>query len=330
MVSTVATSMAKTLKYRYAIVGIGAIGLGLAQLLAQHKCTMLSRNPINTKQLKVTDAQADLSNASWPQTGSVNVGQKKPEHAHSTSLIQTNVRVLDTLSQEDWQDFNLLILPVKFYQLAPLIKQLRGNLPKTLPLLLMQNGLGGDELLSQAFPHNPLFIGSTTDAIAMLDKGHIQVNARGQLVVGSFDLTLPPAAVSALMQAHPTSAWEPNILSYLYQKLAANAVINPITAKFRCRNGEIVRYGDLVVGVKQELFALYQALGLKIDNDELNRYIDSVITLTANNYSSMCQDVMHGRPTEIDSILGVLLKKAAMQHMSLPLIKTLYEDIKRI
>jgi len=338
--------MAENISYRYAIVGIGAIGLGLAELLTKHDCSMLVRSsfgasafnahrnsqhlnspPVAVKQLLLSSKQSGAPSQNMSNEQQI-CSQHGLSNTNETSQIKANIHKLLSLERSDWSQFDLLILPVKFYHLAPLISQLQPTLPPSLPILLLQNGLGGDELLRQAFPDNPLYIGSTTDAIASLEKGHIQINARGELIVGSMLEKAPCEAVSALIQAHPNALWDQDIMRYLYRKLAVNAVINPISAKYNCRNGEILRYGELIEGVKAEIFRLYKALKIDIATAELSDYIDSVITLTANNYSSMYQDRKANRPTEIDSILGVLLRKAAELNITLPLIQGLYDDIK--
>lgn len=309
MAHPLAAFLANNMSYRYGIVGSGAIGLGLAQLLNRHHCTLFIRNIAADHPADSVLSAIDANN-------------------NKTHFIAT-ARSLKDVQTLHWQDIDLLILPVKFYQLAPLIEQLHASLPKTLALLLLQNGLGGDALLSAAFPDNPLFLASTTDAIVRLTPQQIRIHARGELIVGSHKQTESTPALQTLIESHPKAKWDANILTYLYRKLAVNAVINPLSAKYRCRNGDITQYPMLVEGLKQEVFTLYRAMSLGIDSSELNGYIDSVISLTANNYSSMYQDVINQRPTEIDSILGVLLSKAAAHKVRLPLIQTLYYEIKR-
>jgi 2-dehydropantoate 2-reductase len=303
-----AYGLASAMKFNYGIIGLGAIGLGLAHLLKAQNCTLFSRAQTSAAQmmprLSVTDVNGETVN------------------------VNAQVISLDAVSQIHWQAIDLLILPVKCYQLDALVQQINPMLPPNLPVLLMQNGLGGHELLARAFPKNPRYVGATTDAIAKASAHRIEVHARGELIIGSVEQSKATPALAHLLNAHPKGQWDDHILIYLYKKLAVNAVINPLTAKFKCRNGDIRQHSDLVDGIKREVFGLYRALSLDIDLQQLSDYIDSVIVLTANNYSSMYQDAVHQRPTEIDGILGVLIKKAAGHNMTLPLIQSLYCDIK--
>ncbi|MFC4699829.1 ketopantoate reductase family protein [Glaciecola siphonariae] len=303
------------------VIGCGAIGLSLTHLLCKsgHDCTVLTRD----------DSQ---------QTFTVLTPDGKSE------TIATAQRVLKTLTTEDFDRFDLLIVPVKHYQLAPLLADIAHLLPQRLPLLLLQNGVGGDELIGKYLARNPRFVGITTDAVVKTGASCIKVNARGELLIGyslvseSGNLSTEnvgaqahyqqmPSAMHGLIAAHPNAHWKANIAQYVYRKLAVNAVINPISARYRCKNGEIRNYPELLNGLKQEVFAIYTHLNLGLNISELNAYIDEVIALTAENYSSMYQDITHQRPSELDGILSSLLQKAAQENIQVPFMQSLFDDL---
>jgi 2-dehydropantoate 2-reductase len=313
MATSLGFTVAEPMSFSYGIIGTGAIGLGLVRLLGARQCRLLVR---------------DTKAASAPYQYSVEGHDDSSTTAVSKSFaLNVKQHILSSLSPRDFRQLDVLVIPVKFYQLDALIQQLKGHLPEQLNLLLLQNGFGGHEALASAFPNNPIYIASTTDAIVKTSDSSIQINARGELLIGSIRERSLPNAIKALLERHPKGVWHKDILNYLYVKLAVNAVINPLTAKYRCKNGEIRAYPDIIANLKAEIFRLYRALKLGIDIDELGYYIDSVIALTENNYSSMYQDIKLGRPTEVEGILGVLIKKAAAHKMQLPLVESLYSEI---
>jgi 2-dehydropantoate 2-reductase len=203
-------------------------------------------------------------------------------------------------------------------------------LPKHVALLLLQNGIGGHEQLARAFPNNPIYLGTTTDAVQRVTPDQYKVHARGELLVGSETLLQPCPAISRLISLHPKGSWVTNIMDYLYKKLAVNAVINPLTAIHACSNGEIKAYPDDIAALKKEIHTLYAALDLGLELDKLDSYIDSVIELTHSNYSSMYQDVRNQKPTEIEGILGALQKKAAQLEIAVPTINHLYQKVRAL
>ncbi|MNN79371.1 2-dehydropantoate 2-reductase [compost metagenome] len=71
-----------------------------------------------------------------------------------------------------------------------------------------------------------------------------------------------------------------------------------------------------------------QAEGQPANRDELLRRVMMVVELTADNYSSMYQDMELGRETEIEAITGFLLARAAQHGIAVPVNQGLYQAIK--
>lgn len=101
------------------------------------------------------------------------------------------------------------------------------------------------------------------------------------------------------------------------KKLAVNAVINPLTALLKIRNGELLGqdYKDLVDVIVEETSAVLTAHATQqyLDPQEftaeaLHAAVHSVATATAQNYSSMLRDMQRGAMTEVDYINGWIVR----------------------
>ena len=115
----------------------------------------------------------------------------------------------------------------------------------------------------------------------------------------------------------------------LWRKLAINAAINPLTALLRCTNGELA--GDPADRVRRlctEISAVARAAGMGRAVESLENVVFEVIHNTADNRSSMLQDVEAGRPTEIDYITGWLVEQANRLGMDVPANAALLEQVK--
>lgn len=127
-----------------------------------------------------------------------------------------------------------------------------------------------------------------------------------------------------------TSVLETTILSSTeikksqLQKLVVNAVINPLTAIFRCQNGQLVDKPARLALMKlllRETGPIVRAL-LPGPSDQFSddNLLDLVLTVahkTGANTSSMLQDVQAGRRTEIDYINGYIVaqgKRLGLPH----------------
>ncbi|SUB28624.1 2-dehydropantoate 2-reductase [Yersinia pseudotuberculosis] len=69
--------------------------------------------------------------------------------------------------------------------------------------------------------------------------------------------------------------------------------------------------------------------GYHTSTESLLSYVNNVIRSTADNTSSLLQDLRSQRHTEIDYITGYLLRRARSHGMALPENARLYELIKR-
>ena len=135
----------------------------------------------------------------------------------------------------------------------------------------------------------------------------------------------------------------------LWKKLAANCVINPLTALHDVENGRVldVRHGgeDAEVAVKHileevslvasvEMESLYEHVasgeGVVGSSDDLRSvreqlsapalesFVSQVIADTAQNVSSMLQDVRAGRKTEVRYLNGYVARKGGEHGISCP------------
>ena len=126
--------------------------------------------------------------------------------------------------------------------------------------------------------------------------------------------------------------WDVDIDSALWLKLAVNCVINPLTAVHGCRNGDLARdsaLGTQVGMLCDEVSHISRAAGFADIAANLEATVAAVIASTADNLSSMLQDVTRGSQTEIDYITGYLLQVASQHGIDAPHNRALLERIKK-
>jgi len=101
----------------------------------------------------------------------------------------------------------------------------------------------------------------------------------------------------------------------LWLKLAANAVINPLTAIWNVQNGDVLQRVEgrqLAEAVCEEIaeVARRSSSAETPRAAELLAFAVSCAEATASNYSSMQQDVSRGRATEIEHLNGWVAERA--------------------
>ena len=121
----------------------------------------------------------------------------------------------------------------------------------------------------------------------------------------------------------------PHIDKSLWLKLAINCAINPLSALQRCQNGELAspQLAPRVTALCEEIMRVSAAAGFAGVTAELPGQVMAVIRATADNRSSMLQDVLAGRPTEIEYITGHLLRVARQHGVAVPHNEAVYRSI---
>lgn len=215
---------------------------------------------------------------------------------------------------------------------------LRRSIPEKAYLVCLQNGIGHAELLSEVFPRERILLAVTTEGALKRTDTEAVHTGKGTTWIGSavseggIPLSRQKKLAALLGAAGFRAEVSNNIQQRVWQKLLMNAVINPLTAILQVPNGELPRLPGVPQLMRQLLGegeALAQRLGIPLDAD-LGEQVLSVCRATAANRSSMLQDVLSGRRTEIGAINGGLLREAAALGMELPVNETVYALVRAL
>jgi len=133
----------------------------------------------------------------------------------------------------------------------------------------------------------------------------------------------------------PTWEWtDGDVDALLWHKLLANAVINPLTAIWRVRNGALLDSPErlrVATALCDEFMRVADARGVHIDLGAGTAIdlVRAVCDRTAANTSSMRVDVERGRRTEVDFITGAVLRQAELAGLPPPPTHAIMLDLIR-
>ena len=197
-----------------------------------------------------------------------------------------------------------LLVACKAYDAEQAVAQIAGRLTVNAELILLQNGLGSQQAVAALVPQARCLFASSTEGAFRDGDWRVVFAGRGHTWLGDTGQAPAPAWLEELQRSGIAHEWSPNILSRLWRKLALNCAINPLTVLHECRNGGLQAHPAEVNTLCAELSALLEHCGQAEAAIDLATEAHRVIQATANNYSSMHQDVSQGRRTEIGYLLG--------------------------
>jgi len=204
------------------------------------------------------------------------------------------------------------------------------NLPADACVLSLQNGLGNVEALCSLAGSQRVLAGSTSEAATLLEEGVTRHVAPGVPRFGAWT-SCPADGIAEMLDAAGFQAeLTPAPGQALWEKVAVNAGINPLTALLNVPNGRLIEsretrqlLRDLVV----EAAKVASTEGYRFTQSLVER-TEQVCTDTAENISSMLQDVRAGRRTEIDAISGEILRRAQLASVPAPRTRVIYQLVR--
>ncbi|KVX02833.1 ketopantoate reductase family protein [Shewanella frigidimarina] len=221
----------------------------------------------------------------------------------------------------------LLFVCVKAYQVEQALLPLLPKLSPQCHIVLLHNGLGPHLLVAAALSQYQdigLTLGTTSQAALKLSQWQVKHSGFGVTQLGHYCGSAMSTAlkmrISHLQSDNQPIEWYQPVLPVLWQKLAINAVINPLTALNQCANGQLAatEYQSQISTIIDELVEVAKYDDITLDKAAVRARVYQVIELTSANFSSMYQDIAHSRPTEINEINGYICQQAKAHHLKVP------------
>lgn len=248
--------------------------------------------------------------------------QPQPLQLTFTSIDRQQQQLL-LLPQSAACRIQRVFVPVKAFDTASAVAELASRLSNNAQLVISHNGIIPlSPLLQQLQPEQGLWFLSTSQAAYKPAADQVIHSGEGQsylakLTTASEDDDNVVAAMTAALGPLTVVA---DIYPLLWQKLAINAAINPLTALENCRNGQLAdpQYQPQIEALVTEVCQVANALGYPMQPANTLAEVYRVIGATASNFSSMQQDLAARRQTEISAICGYVCQQAGLLQLATP------------
>ncbi|HTS33305.1 MAG TPA: ketopantoate reductase family protein [Thermoplasmata archaeon] len=223
-----------------------------------------------------------------------------------------------------------VLLTVKTFDLERAATALGRAVRPGTPILLPQNGLGVEEVARRRLaaegwtePEGSLVRAVNSVPATWVGPGEVRAAGDGEVLlpeargsaaeaVARFDQLLRDAGIRVrAVESIEREVW---------RKAVVNAAINPVTAVHGVVNGRLLDapYRAEAEELLLEAARTARAAGVDVTDAEARADLDRIVRATAENRSSMLQDLERGRPTEVDAISGEILRAARLHGIDLP------------
>jgi 2-dehydropantoate 2-reductase len=198
------------------------------------------------------------------------------------------------------------VLSTKVNDNRAAVEGIAGHVRSDTVILCVQNGLGGDAIVKEVVGGRCMVLRAITHFGAIFrTPGVVEFKVAGHTVI---EQSLRSAEIADLFTTCGLDGrLSDSIKVDVWRKLVLNCVINPLTAIVGSDVGGIANagLGPLKRLVADECVAVARADGVAFDFDFVET-IDRVFA-SSRNIASMRQDLLKGRPTEIEHLNGAVV-----------------------
>lgn len=227
---------------------------------------------------------------------------------------------------------DLLILAVKSYDTESAMEDVAPYLGET-RVLTVQNGLGNAETIREFVPERKVYAGTTTNGADLEEPGVVRHTGWGDTTIGRMwgptDDFVQEVADSFREAGFETEVVD-RVERAIWEKVLVNVGINPVTALAGVPNGRLVTdaAGErLLETAVEEAATVARTEGHTFETDPVER-TKAVAKATAENRSSMRQDVESGSKTEIGALNGAIVDRASARNVPVPVNRTLTDAVR--
>jgi 2-dehydropantoate 2-reductase len=296
-----------TAPLQVAVLGAGAVGCFYGGMLARagHRVTLIGR----PQHVQVFEAQGlRMQTLAFDETVKL--------HASTEASAVTGA--------------DLVLFAVKSPDTETAGAQMREHLKPGALVLCLQNGVDNAERLRAVLTGVQVAAAVVYVATEMAGPGHLRHHGRGELVIEPS--TASERVVQALAAAGVPTEISDNVRGALWAKLILNCAYNALSAVGRIAYGELVQQPgvkDTMRDVVAECRAVAAADGVTLPGD-VDAAVRRIAETMPSQYSSTAQDLMRGKPSEIDHLNGHVVRRGEALGVPTPANRVLWAVVKLV
>ncbi|WP_319005147.1 ketopantoate reductase family protein [Acuticoccus sediminis] len=187
-------------------------------------------------------------------------------------------------------------------------EQMKPHLGSDVTVVSFQNGFDNADRLAKALGR-PVIPAAIYVAVEVPGPGEVLHHGRGDVVMGSGPTS--DAIADVLREAGVPVTVSGQVREALWTKLTGNCALNALSAIGEMPYGGLVARPDVeavMADIVRECVAVGRAIGLDLPGTDVDAVLAIARAMPAQ-MSSTAQDLMRGRPSEIDYLNGYVVRR---------------------
>ena len=258
---------------------------------------------------------------------SVLVDQERLErYTKNKPVFNGDEQVFNYVLPSEKFDADLIIIATKSNGLEQAIDNIKNFVSEKTRIISLINGVSSEEIISKAYPKAKVLKSYFIGHSAIRKANFVKQDGIGEIVIEYDDF------IENFFNEAGINYSVPDDIDYaMWLKFAFNSFANPITAILNMNFGELKKNKSLKEFAKNIIFEVRQIAkkkGIKYTNRLEHEAIKSLDKMCDEGMTSMHQDILSRRPTEIDIFAGEVIKLGKEYGIKTPYNQILYDLVK--
>jgi len=259
------------------------------------------------------------------------VDQNKVDIINSQGIVINDIDGTDKTAAvpavsaiEDAPPPELVLVLVKSYETAQAAREIGLIKNGDTRVLSLQNGLMHIGELAKYIAKRQIFSGVTYQSAYEIAPGRVRHTGSGLSILApvlKISLNAAMDIARLLNNCQLPAGATSDIDAIRWKKLIINCAINPLSALHGLPNGQLPKNPSIVhdmMEIVMEGVAVAQKVGVPLNYGEMWASVLDTCRATAENRSSMLEDVTNGRTTEIEAINGSMVRLGEQHGVDTP------------
>jgi len=239
--------------------------------------------------------------------------------------------------EESVEKADLLLIAVKYHHLDQVNKDIKNHVGENTIILSLLNGIDSEEIISQYYDMNQILYSLVFKIDATRDGNKITHSLPGTIAFGEKNNEVYSEKVKKVKDFFDTAGVNYEIpedmIKKMWWKFMVNVGINQSSAILKAPYGVFQASDEaleLLKDTMREVIILANVLGIDLDEPDMDVFIDLLLKLSKDGKTSMLQDVLAKRKTEVEMLAKVVCDLGNDHNLKLPINDMMYKMIKVI
>ncbi len=232
-------------------------------------------------------------------------------------------------------DVDLVVVGVKAWQVPAAAHEMKPLVGEKTTVLPLQNGVDAAAQLAEVLSHARVIGGLCKIVSFVVEPGHIRhAGFAPSVVIGELDNRQTDRIIEiseTLKRAGLETTIAPDIQIALWMKFLFIASFSGVGAVANASAGALrsnPEWRGQMLRAMKEIFTLAHARGINLPPDAIETVMAGINALPADATSSMQRDIAAGKPSELESQNGAVVRMAREAGVDVPTHESIYATLK--